>query len=613
MIGAETNGADMSKSKPLLKHQSSIVSRIGIALAIIVTLALGTMIISYWLSERADSDALALNIAGSLRMQTFKVVMLSEQPTSPEFVATREKLFSSWQHPVFSHMKIVNSALNSKFVKARQNWLQLEQDLPNLSPTERWSRAQSQVNDIEVLVSTIQQDAEQKVRLLRVVQIFALFTTVFLAAIVLYWLRSRVEQPLTELTRAAHRIGQGDFTCRVEPQAQDELGVLAQTLNKMSDAIASMYGSLQKRVDAQTQALQASNTKLQFLYDMVRDLSIETVDRSRLDSIVQQLQQVVAVQDIELCLLTEQGSRPYLQILADVNHDECSRASCDDCNSATDKGQFDDTGWVYRFQVQREPQHHGVLVVRTYNTEKLSEWQLQLFRSVAGHIAIALSLKQEQEQSRRLVLMQERTVIARELHDSLAQALSYLKIQVTRLNKAIEKQRPDMLQEITDELKQGLDSAYRQLRELLTTFRLKVDGGGIEVALQQAVAVLAEQSGMRFRVDYQLSNIPLSPQEEIHLLQIVREASQNAVHHSKGTEVHVCLKQHTDKWIELCVEDNGVGIPDKAEKLNHYGLAIMQERSRQLQGELRIERRDEGGTGVYFKFYPGYLSEKVPA
>ena len=352
--------------KPLLKQQSSIVSRIGIALGIIVTLALGTMIISYWLSERADSDALAINVAGSLRMQTFKVVLLSEQPSSAEFLAARERLLQSWQHPVFSHMKSVNPELNLKFLQSRQNWLRLDQQLAQLSAAELLQRAQHQVNDIEVLVSAIQQDAEHKVRLLRIVQIFALFTTVFLAAVVLHWLRNRVEQPLSELTRAAHRIGQGDFTCRVEPLEQDELGVLAQTLNKMSDAIASMYGTLQKRVDAQTHALQVSNTKLQFLYDMVRALTVDTVNRSKLDTIVQQLQQVVDVKDIELCLITEQGSRPYLQILPDANQEECSKPSCDDCMSATDCGQFDNSGMVYRFQVQREPQHFGVMVIESF-------------------------------------------------------------------------------------------------------------------------------------------------------------------------------------------------------------------------------------------------------
>ena len=48
----------------------SIVTRINIALACIVTLALGTMMVSYWLSDRADSDAHAINVAGSLRMQS---------------------------------------------------------------------------------------------------------------------------------------------------------------------------------------------------------------------------------------------------------------------------------------------------------------------------------------------------------------------------------------------------------------------------------------------------------------------------------------------------------------------------------------------------------------
>jgi len=164
-----------------------------------------------------------------------------------------------------------------------------------------------------------------------------------------------------------------------------------------------------------------------------------------------------------------------------------------------------------------------------------------------------------------------------------------------------------MMLDITAELKQGLDNAYRQLRELLTTFRLKVEGGGLAQAIDQAIQALTSQSGLQFRVDYQLINVPLSPHEEIHLLQIIREASQNAVHHSKGTEVIIRLVQNIDQSIELAVEDNGVGIPESAEKLNHYGLAIMQERSRQLFGVLNIARRMQGGTGVYFRFTPDYL------
>jgi two-component system, NarL family, nitrate/nitrite sensor histidine kinase NarX len=199
------------------------------------------------------------------------------------------------------------------------------------------------------------------------------------------------------------------------------------------------------------------------------------------------------------------------------------------------------------------------------------------------------------------------------LHDSLAQALSYLKIQVSRLNKAIAAEDKASMEDVSFELKHGLDAAYRQLRELLTTFRLKMDGGGLQQALKMTATQLSEQSGLQFVLDYQLTNTPLQPQEEIHLLQIVREASQNAVHHSQGSEVHIRLSQHPGCAIELAIEDNGIGISQHAEKLNHYGLAIMQERSKQLGGVIEIRRREQGGTGVYFNFTPDYLKQQLTA
>lgn len=592
----------------------SIVTRIGVALSCIVAMALSTMLISYWLSEKADSDALAINVAGSLRMQTYKVALLSQQQKPQELAEAQQKLLDSWQHPVFYRMKHEKRAMSEAFRQARHNWLALSPQISagKLAPEQLSSELASHVAMLEQLVGSIQQDAEQKVRALRLVQVVALFLTVLLAMVVMYWLKSRVEQPLSELTRAARRIGQGDFTSRLNAGQQDELGVLAGTLNKMSDAIAYMYGNLEKRVDAQTAELQQSNVKLQFLYDMARSFNQQVPDRQQLNTLVDRLQQVTQIRDIELCLITEQGNQPYLQLQpVDVDHDACAKTSCDECIEAPNHGVPRDEQLLYRYQLRRDLQQYGVLVARTSPEQKLAQWQQQLLSTVADQLAVAMSLKSEAEQARRLALMQERTVIARELHDSLAQALSYLKIQVSRLNKAISHDDKTSMQDVSAELKNGLDAAYRQLRELLTTFRLKVDGGGLQQALQLTATQLSEQSGMKFLLDYQLTNTPLQPQEEIHLLQIVREASQNAVHHSQGSEVVIRLAQLQGKAIDLAIEDNGVGITQNPEKLNHYGLAIMQERSKQLGGEIKIRRREQGGTGVYFSFTPEYLQQQV--
>ncbi|WP_438887220.1 histidine kinase, partial [Bacillus cereus group sp. Bce037] len=86
-------------------------------------------------------------------------------------------------------------------------------------------------------------------------------------------------------------------------------------------------------------------------------------------------------------------------------------------------------------------------------------------------------LQRRIEEQQHVTLINERTIIARELHDSLAQSLSYLKMQVARLERMQQKEATKEAQSaVFDELRNGLNSAYRQLRELLTTFRLKLEG-----------------------------------------------------------------------------------------------------------------------------------------
>lgn len=589
----------------------SIVTRINIALACIVTLALGTMMVSYWLSGRADSDAHAINVAGSLRMHSYRLAWLHQQQDQQKLQQALQQFSNSWQHPVFKRF-LNQPEILLKYQTAQQHWLQLAPQLGN-SPALSLMEQQlaEQVRLLDELVLIIQQDAESKVKTFRSVQVIAVLATILLSIIVMYWLKVMVEEPLQELIRGARRIAQGDFTHRITPQHPDELGMLATSFNKMNTAIGYMYGNLEKRVEEQTAELTQTNTTLKFLYNTAQRISEHTTEYHDFSEIISELRHITNLSDIELCLFTAQGNQPYLQVQAADGQDPCAAENCADCLSSEQPLRADCQ--MHNFVLQRDRNQYGVLVVRLVPGQPLLLWQQRLVTAIADQLALALSLKSEEEQVRRLALMQERTVIARELHDSLAQALSYLKIQVTRLNKAIAKQDAVVMQDVSAELKSGLDAAYRQLRELLTTFRLKVDGAGLLSALQTTVQQLSEQSDLQIRLDYQLSNIPLAPHEEIHLLQIIREASQNAVHHSQGQNLTISLQQDGQKYILLAVEDDGVGIPDKAEKLNHYGLAIIQERSKHLAGEISIRRRPEGGTGVYFRFLPEYLQQPKTA
>ncbi|WP_019674505.1 ATP-binding protein [Arsukibacterium perlucidum] len=594
-------------------RQFSIVTRINIALACIVTLAIGTMLASYWLSDKAGNDAHAVNIAGSLRMQSYRMAWLSQQQDQAQLQLARQKFAISWQHPVFQRF-LHDEHILQQFETARQHWQEIEPAFLQqpVNPPQIEQALQQQINLLEQLVFYIQQDAEQKVRSFRTLQLVALLATVLLSAIVIYWLKVMVQQPLEALTLGAKRVAMGDFTHRLSIENNDELGTLAHSFNKMNDSVSYMYGNLEKRVDEQTEALQHTNTTLRFLYNTAQRISEHAPEFVDFNKIIAELKTVVKVDNLELCLFTEEGDKPYMQVLPDDGSiDPCAQQNCGDCLSQPAAEGCDRSN--YNYLLHRDRKKYGVLVARLADGQTLALWQQQLLAAVADQLALALNLKSEEQQVRRLALMQERTVIARELHDSLAQALSYLKIQVTRLNKATAKDDKATIADVSTELKQGLDAAYRQLRELLTTFRLKVDGSGLLNALDMSVKQLSAQSGMQIKLDYQLTNIPLAPHEEIHLLQIIREASQNAVHHSAGSEILISLRQKPDESIALVIEDNGVGIPQSAEKLNHYGLAIMQERSKHLGGEIAIKRRAEGGTGVYFNFTPEYLVQQQTA
>jgi two-component system, NarL family, nitrate/nitrite sensor histidine kinase NarX len=247
----------------------------------------------------------------------------------------------------------------------------------------------------------------------------------------------------------------------------------------------------------------------------------------------------------------------------------------------------------------------GILIVEADANRYFDEFELKLIDATAQMMAISMGFQAKEQESRRVALLEERAVIARELHDSLAQSLSYMKFQLARLQTVFGRHVLDLgMGDIVNDMREGLDNAYRELRELLTTFRVRMDVRGLDYVLEEAIEEFSQRSSLTITLDNRLQECKLSVNEEFHLLHVVREALSNIVRHSGAKKVNIALIYQVTGDVIVTIDDDGKGCTFDENKPHHYGLAIMTERAYCLGGKIDILPRRKGGTRVRLLFRP---------
>jgi PAS domain S-box-containing protein len=201
---------------------------------------------------------------------------------------------------------------------------------------------------------------------------------------------------------------------------------------------------------------------------------------------------------------------------------------------------------------------------------------------------------------RRLIAAheEERTWIARELHDDISQRLALLSIGLEGLQRAPVLDTP----ELSEQIKQVLQQTSEIANDIETiSHRLhssKVGYLGLAVA---ARAFCAEFSGQqKVKIDFVANAVPrdLPPEVEMCLFRVLQEALRNAAKHSGVGQIEVELRAGAND-LHLTVRDFGVGFdPDTALHQNGLGLVSMRERLLLVNGDLTIQSAPSGGTAI---------------
>jgi signal transduction histidine kinase len=192
---------------------------------------------------------------------------------------------------------------------------------------------------------------------------------------------------------------------------------------------------------------------------------------------------------------------------------------------------------------------------------------------------------------------EERLRIARNLHDTVGQNLSYLRLKLDQLRSSAVAAGPA---EFQDELGQSLgvaDEVYEQLRDTLEELR-KTDQLDLEQSIRQYAAQVAERSPFSVRVETLGQLERLSTRRSRQITYIVREALNNVEKHAGAENVAISLRYDEGEF-SLSVRDDGQGFrPDGLESDGRFGIIIMEERARAISGELTIKSAPGEGTEV---------------
>jgi two-component system NarL family sensor kinase len=230
----------------------------------------------------------------------------------------------------------------------------------------------------------------------------------------------------------------------------------------------------------------------------------------------------------------------------------------------------------------------GVMNVAAPRWRKLTRRELDLLSTIASQVGVAVERARLAGESVRLARSEERTRLAREIHDTLAQGLTAIGLQIESALAVVPQRSPAVapLQRALDLSRAALDDARGSIRALRSAGAPPLAG-----AIGAAARAFAAETGVRVHV--QSSGDPsLTPQQEAEVLRIAGEALANVRRHSQATDVAVTLIAR-GRHVHLTIADNGRGFNSRA-RTDGFGIVGMRERAAALGGRLRISSSGRG-------------------
>lgn len=247
----------------------------------------------------------------------------------------------------------------------------------------------------------------------------------------------------------------------------------------------------------------------------------------------------------------------------------------------------------------------GALTLGSKQQNALLPEDITLLIAIGQQIGVAVENARLHAQAKQLTALEERQRIATEMHDGLAQTLSYLGYSVDRVTHFSRNSQHEYVENELGLIRNTLDRASKEVRQSITS--LQADPLPRQ-SLQQSLAGLAEDFNQQPGPPVSLTAEPpaplfLPPEQMQQVLPLVRESLLNARRHAGASRISLSLSQ-CNSGIAIAISDDGRGFnPDHPPAADgHFGLKIMRARAARLQGRLDIDSGPGKGTRVTLRW-----------
>jgi two-component system nitrate/nitrite sensor histidine kinase NarX len=609
-----------------------------------------SVVASYWIIETQTQDALVINLAGRQRMliQQMTKDALEIEKYGPQIGTYRQSIieaiatfdqtltaFSRGGSAPYLPVQPVdlevtrNPAILNALRQLTAAWPDFARDLNVIVTTPPgqpgFTAAMQAIEETspqlvqraDVIVRLFENESTQKVTQLRRVQLIFFASAIILLVMGVWVIQTSTVEPLRVLEATARRIGAGDLETPVDISGPDEIRHLARNFDGMRVQLKTSQDELEAQVRQRT--LELTNA-FEFSQEIVTELELNRL----LLSVTNRARELLGARAASVCLLTPEGDNLALKASSgesapssDLNQLAAGQslalqvvgqgetvitsAACTNCRFLLSHAP----GQCVATPLHTGDRTLGALCVVRAEQEQFDTAETRALTLLANSAATAITnanlVEFGQQQAKEAASLAERERLAAELHDNLAQTLSYLNIKTDRLGEMVgDGQLADVESELTG-MKSAITTAYGQVRAALVGLREPVISVEGELAAKLNGCIDDFRQVSNIFVDLLVADasaLELSPVGQKQALHIVKESLNNIHRHAQAGRVEVRVERDKES-ARFTIADNGQGFNlTRRENGNHLGLTIMRARAERCGGSLTIDTAPGRGTKI---------------